>query len=157
MYARGVRSNLIFLDEHDRLRYLRLLADVVGSHSWRCLMYCLMGNHLHLLLETPRANLAAGMRRLHGDYASGFNKRHGFSGHLFQGRYGAVRIGDDAHLVTVVRYLDRNPVDAGLVRAAPDWRWSASAALRGRPAPPWLAIDRLLQLVGGSAEGLLDY
>jgi len=112
-----------------------------------------MTNHLHLLIETPRPNLAIGMQRLHGDYALGFNKRHGWVGHVFQGRYGAVRMNDDAHLVTAIRYLDRNPVEAGLARLPEEWQWSSSTALRGGPAPPWLAIGRLRSLL---PEGRLE-
>ena len=66
-----------------------LLEQVVVRHGWRCLAYCLMKNHVHLLVETPEPNLAAGMRRLHGLHAQRFNKRHGHVGHVFQGRYGA--------------------------------------------------------------------
>jgi putative transposase len=144
VFARGVRSLPIFADDLDRRRYLRLLSDVIAATGWSCLQYCLMTNHVHLLIETPTPNLAAGMCRLHGDYAVGFNKRHGFAGHVFQGRYGAVRVYDDAQLVSVVRYIDRNPAEAGLPAL---WPWCSSAALRGAPAPPWLATERLYGLL----------
>lgn len=103
-----------------------------------------MTNHVHLLVETPEPNLGVGMRRLHGDYGLRFNQRHGTVGHVFQGRYGSVRVKDDAQMVTAVRYIDRNPVKAGL---GADWPWSSSAAMRGATAPPWLAIDRLRSLL----------
>lgn len=144
VFARGVRSLPIFVDDADRRRYLRLLADIVVTKRWSCLQYCLMSNHVHLLIETLEPNLARGMCRLHGDYAAGFNKRHGFAGHVFQGRYGAVRVKDDAHLVTIVRYIDRNPVEAGLTS---QWPWCSSGVLRGEPGPPWLAKQRLFELL----------
>lgn len=152
VYARGNRAQAVFADDVDRNRYLRLLARTIEDLRWACLAYCLMTNHLHLLIETPQANLAVGMRRLHGDYALSFNKRHRSFGHLFQGRYGAVRVKDDAQLITVVRYLDRNAAEAGIVRRPEDWPWSSSAALRGATAPPWLALARLRSLISGRLE-----
>jgi putative transposase len=93
VFARGNRRQRIYLDDVDRRRYLRLLQTVVAEQRWRCLAYCLMENHVHLLVETPAANLAGGMQRLHGWYAESFNARHRHVGHLFQGRYGAAGSG----------------------------------------------------------------
>jgi hypothetical protein len=110
-------------------------------------MFCLMTNHVHLLIETPAPNLGVGMSRFHGDYARRFNDRHGTNGHVFQGRYGAVRVKDDAQLITVVRYLDRNPREAGLATDSAPWPWCSSSALRGGAGPSWLATNRLFELV----------
>ena len=153
VYARGNRSAQIFLDDVDRHLYLRLLGQAVREQEWACLSYCLMGNHVHLLIETPRPNLGSGMRKLHGKYGLRFNQRHGFVGHVFQGRYGAVRITDDEHLVTVLRYIDGNPVEAGL---GSDWPWCSSLGLRGGPAPPWLALGRLPALLPSGQIDLAD-
>lgn len=150
VYARGNRSAAIFVDDRDRRRYLRLLARAVLKQRWRCLAYCLMTNHVHLLIETPLPNLGAGMQRFHGDYALTFNRRHGLAGHVFQGRYGAVRVTSDEQLVTVARYLAANPVKAGLCLREEDWEWSSTAALRRGPAPDWLATGRLLELAGAT-------
>src|SRR5215207_1121344 len=87
--ARGNRKQEIFLDADDRATYLFLLGEVVMLRRWLCLAYCLMDNHVHLLIETPEGGLGRGMQTLHGLYAETFNKRHGRSGHLFQGRYGS--------------------------------------------------------------------
>lgn len=103
-----------------------------------------MTNHVHLLVETHEPNLGHGMRQLHGDYGRGFNGRHQTSGHVFQGRFGSVRIVDDRHLVTVVRYIDANPAEAGLDA----WPWGSSAALAAAAAPPWLRSERLAELLG---------
>jgi REP element-mobilizing transposase RayT len=85
------------------------------------------------------------MRRLHGSYASWFNVRHELAGHVFQGRYGSTRVLDEIHLITTVRYVESNPVVAGLAPTAEAWPWSG----RGAPAPPrWLATERLRQLIG---------
>ncbi|MFL5847162.1 MAG: transposase [Solirubrobacteraceae bacterium] len=149
VFARGVRAAPVFLDADDRRRYLGLLERAVQWQGWRCLAYCLLTNHLHLLIETPTANLGTGMRRMHSDYALAFNKRHGYSGYLFQGRYGSVLVKDDPQLVAVVRYIDQNPVEAGLVSTAEAWPWSSAAALRGSPAPSWLAVERLRSIAPG--------
>jgi putative transposase len=139
VYARGTRAQTVFADDVDRQLYLRLLARQLRMSDWRCLAYCLMGNHLHLLVETVRPDLGAGMRRLHGNYARYFNDRHKLVGHVFQGRYGATRIKDDVHLVTALRYVENNASEAGLA----DWPWTSAA----RPAPPWLAVERRRELL----------
>ena len=109
-----------------------------------------MDNHVHLLVETPQANLGAGMQRLHGLYAQSYNERHGSYGHVFQGRYGAVRIKTDAQLLTVTAYIARNPVAAGLCHRPDEWPWSSQAATVRGPAPLWLDVERLLSYVGAA-------
>jgi REP element-mobilizing transposase RayT len=148
VYARGNGQQPIYRDDIDRETYLRMLGRVVVRHRWQCLAYCLMGNHVHLLLETREPNLGRGMGRLHSDYAQRFNRRHGRSGHLFQGRYGAVRVQDDIQLWTVVRYIARNPVQAGMCERAEEWAWSSHRAVLGAPAPAWLDVRRLLWHLG---------
>lgn len=150
VYARGNRGATIFVDDLDRHRYLRLLASTTERCGWRCLSYCLMTNHLHLLVETPEPNLGRGMQRLQGRYGLTFNRRHGHVGHLFQGRYGAVRVTSDEQLITVVRYIAANPMQAGLCRDESEWRWSSAAAFRSGQGPGWLDLGRLFELVGSS-------
>ena len=89
MFARGNDRQAIYRDDDDRRLYLDPARRTVARKRWRCLAYCLMDNHVHLLIETPEANLGAGMQWLHGLYGRSFNDRHGRSGHVFQGRYGA--------------------------------------------------------------------
>src|SRR3712207_2854806 len=89
VWARGNDRCRIYVDDSDREIYLAILAHVARSRSWHVLAYCLMDNHVHLVVETPSTNLADGMRFLHGLYAQDFNERRGRVGHLFQGRYGA--------------------------------------------------------------------
>ena len=137
-YSRGVRRQEIFVDDDDRCAYLRALGKVVRWYRWRCLAYCLMGNHVHLLIETPQPNLGDGMRRLNGVYAHGFNRRHGHCGHVFERRYGSRRVAGDAQFVTTLRYIALNPVEAGLCEDARDWRWSSYALLVEGIAPEWV-------------------
>jgi len=109
-----------------------------------------MGNHYHLLVETPKANLAKGMRQLNGVYAQSFNRRHGRDGHLFQGRYGARLVQADEHLLGVVRYIVRNPLRAGICTRLDDWPWSSHAATIGKRPPGFLTSERLLSFLGES-------
>ena len=148
VYARGNAKQLIYLDDHDRSRYLALLAQAVTRYRWRCLAFCLMDNHLHLLIETPLPNLASGMQRTHGLYAQSFNRRHGRSGHLFQGRFGSVRVTGDAQFLMTVRYIARNPVEAGLAEDPAEWPWSSHSALLASAPPAWLDSARLLGQLG---------
>ena len=150
VYARGNRKQAIYVDDEDRVVYLRILGEVVRRQRWRCLAYCLMKNHVHLLIETPEPNLGSGMQRLHGLHAQQFNKRHRHSGHLFQGRYGAVVIKTDEQLLTVARYIVRNPVEAGLCENVDAWPWGSHAALVRGAAPRWLDSARLLAYFGAA-------
>jgi putative transposase len=148
-FARGNRKQLIFLCNQDRLLYLHMIGEVVRRTGWRVLAYCLMANHVHLLLETPRPNLGAGMQRLHGLYAQTFNRRHGHRGHLFQGRFKSVTVRTDAQLLQVARYIARNPVEAGLCARPVLYPWSSHAALlNGGSEPRWLDAARLLGFFG---------
>jgi len=156
VYARGNGQQRIFLDDQDRRTYLFLLARVIEEQDWRCLAYCLMDNHVHLLIETPRANLGRGMQRLHSRYAQLFNERHGRVGHLFQGRYGAVRIETDAQLQTTLAYIAANPVRSGLCRRACDWPWSSYRHASAGDSAGLVAIDRLTWHLGGFATDPLN-
>jgi REP element-mobilizing transposase RayT len=150
VYARGNDGRDIFIDDERRQRYLTLLARTVRRQDWRCLSYCLMTNHVHLLLETSAADLAVGMQQFHGAYVQHFNRREDRRGPLFQGRYGSTLVETDAQLVMTVGYIAHNPVKAGLVERAGEWRWSSHAATVGRAArPAWLDVQRLMGLLGG--------
>jgi putative transposase len=156
VFARGNDRRAIYRDDRDRRIYLRLLQSTVGHFRWRFLAYCLMDNHVHLLLETREANLGDGMRWLHGSYARRFNARHGSSGHLFQGRYGSVRIKTDEQLWTVAAYIAMNPVEAGLCRRADDWPWSSHPMVLSGSAPDWIDVPHLLEhfaAAGGDGRG----
>jgi putative transposase len=148
VFARGNRRLEIFLDDDDYSHYLSLLGGVVVGKRWRLLAYCLMPNHVHLLVETPEPNLARGMQYLHGFYAQDFNGRHGVSGHLFQGRYGSVRIRDDAQFVATLRYVAANPVEGSLGKDERDWPWNSYGPVVDGSAPAWLDAQRLFEHLG---------
>ena len=124
--------------------YLGILRGTVRHCRWRLLAYCLMDNHVHLLIETREPNLGSGMRRLHGTYAQRFNIRHGTCGHLFQERFGLVHIESDEQLWTVARYIAMNPVEAGMCRSPGDWPWSSHSMVAADTAPDWIDVAHLL-------------
>lgn len=143
--SRGNAREAIFLDDVDRQRFLSTLHRTVERANVLCHAYCLMGNHYHLLLETPEANLSATIHYLNGVYSQGFNRRHERVGHLFQGRFESKLIEEDSHLVVVARYIDLNPVRSDLVPNPSDWPWSSYRARIGlSEAPSFLSVDSIL-------------
>jgi len=151
--SRGNRHCTVFTDSVDRERFLSLLEDVVQRYRWRCISYCLMTNHFHLVVETPEANLGQGMHRVNGIYAQRFNQRWDLRGHLFQDRFHSVVVKSEYHMLELTRYVVLNPVRAGLCEAAEEWPWSSYCAATGRAAaPPFLARDELLQYFGRVEE-----
>jgi len=143
--SRGNARGLIFDDDHDREKFLEVLGGVVKNHRWLCYAYCLMGNHYHLLVETPEDYLSRGMRQLNGIYTQTFNRRHNRSGHLFQGRHKAILVEKDTYLLALCRYIVLNPVAAGMVAGPENWPWSSYLVTSGgAPAPELLAIDWIL-------------
>jgi putative transposase len=117
--VRGNERRAIFLDDRDRERFLRVLGESVESFDVRLYLFCLMGNHLHLVVETPRGNLGRFMHRLQTAYTVYFNRRHGRHGHLMQGRYGARLVEKEAYLLRLSRYVHLNPVFTGRLRNRP--------------------------------------
>jgi REP element-mobilizing transposase RayT len=147
--SRGDGREDIYLDDSDRTLFLDILAGVWTRFNWVVHAYCLMGNHYHLLVETPEANLSRGMRHLNGVYTQRFNRAHGRVGHVFQGRYKALFVEREAYLLELARYVVLNPVRARLVTAPGDWHWSSYRATVGQePAPPWLETRWILAAFG---------
>jgi putative transposase len=129
--ARGNRRQPLFLEDRDRELFLAILATLGLRRRWRFHGYCLMPNHYHLVLTTPRADLSAGMHWLNSAYAHGFNEIHGLDGHLFQGRFHSISVEGDGHLLEVIRYVVLNPVRARLCVYPHDWPWSSYRPMRG--------------------------
>ena len=145
--ARGNGRQPIFMDDADRERFLTVLASTVARYHVLCHAYCLMGNHYHLLLETPEGNLSRAMRQVNGVYGQGFSRRHRRPGHVLQGRFHAQVVARDAYLREVCRYVVLNPVRAGLVAHPGEWPWSSYRATAGKtPSPAWLTVDWVLAL-----------
>ena len=134
--SRGNARSDIFVDDLDRQKFLDILSSVVYKHRWICHGYCLMGNHYHLLIETPEGNLCRGMRQLNGVYTQAFNRRHGRVGHLLQGRYKSILVEKESYLLELCRYIVLNPVKAEMVNAPEDWAWSSYRATAGLTTAP---------------------
>jgi putative transposase len=133
--ARGNNGRRIFVTDDERMRFLGTVAEVVGKRSWTNLAYCLMSNHIHLILRTQEADLSDGMRDILARHAKAFNREHGRTGHLFCERFYSVDVASEAHLFAALRYVARNPVKAGLVQSAHLWRWGSYRAVVLKQAP----------------------
>jgi putative transposase len=155
---RGVDRQDIFLDGWDRLLFLRLLERSRRIYEWIVLAYCLMGNHFHLVLQTPEPTLSDGMRDLAGIYARRFNARHGRTGHLYEDRFDDEPIETESHLLETLRYVVLNPVRSNFVRHPNEWEWSSYLATAGEiAAPPFLDRENVLSLFGDDASAYRRY
>jgi putative transposase len=154
---RGNRRQAIFRDDADRRRLLERLAESVETYGVRIYLYCLMANHVHLLVETPRGNLDRFMGSVLTGYTVYFNRRHRQVGHLFQGRYGAQVVAGDDYLLRLSRYIHLNPVYlASWVRRATAERrsglrayaWSSYAGYAGlRRTEEWMVHQPVFNLL----------
>jgi putative transposase len=142
--SRGNLRAPIYLADEDRARFLGLVERACFRDGLICHAYCLMGNHYHLLVETPRANLGEAMHRINRAYAQQFNMTHEREGHVFERRYRAWVMRDRARQMEAVRYIVRNPVRAGLCSTPEEWPWSSHRATAGlRRQPPYLTVDEV--------------
>jgi putative transposase len=147
--TRGNNGRMIFTEVGDQVRFLEILGLIAAQRGWICHAYCLMGNHYHLLLETPEPDLGAGMRHLNGRYAVWFNQRNGRKDHLFGERYHPEPVLTDEHLLQAVRYIALNPVAAGLCSRPEQWPWSSFNATIGEaPLPSFHKPELLLSFFG---------
>ena len=130
--ARGNARQGIFRDDRDRIFFLKLLSESAQRFEASVLCFVLMRNHFHLVAQTHRPNLRRWMHWLLVSYTVYFNRRHHLSGHLFQGRYKSFPSQSDLHYLNLLRYIETNPVRAGLVKDAGRWAWSSFAVRQGR-------------------------
>ena len=147
--SRGNERKPIFKDDGDRELFLATLWQVSERFHWLCHAYCLMGNHYHLVIETPDGNLSKGMRQLNGVYTQAFNRRHHRVGHLFQGRFKGILVQKESHYLEVCRYVVLNPVRAKAVKQPREWAWSSYRATGGLAAVPrCLKVEEILSHFG---------
>ena len=164
---RGDRREPIFRDERDRLSFLETLGQACEKTDWQVHAWCLMLNHFHLVVETPKPNLVVGMKWFLGTYTSRFNRRHNLTGHLFSGRYKALMVegSGNGYLRTVCDYVHLNPVRAKLLKDEQrlrDYRWSSYGEYLKKPGKrvKWLRVDRVLGEMGiprDSAAGRREF
>ena len=150
---RGVNRCPIFHDDHDRRRYRQLLWQACCRHRVATHAFVLMGNHVHLLLAAPETGaISNAMRQVGQSYAQQFNLRHGRTGALWQGRFKSCLVGDDRYLLTVMRYIELNPVRAAMVADPADYRWSSVHMHLGEGRDPWLVPHPLFLALGAGAR-----
>ena len=165
---RGNRQGSVFFTDDDRRGYLRLLRDYSTKHSIEVLAYCLMTNHVHLVVVPEHgSDLHRALKPIHMRHAQRINRLRGWKGHLWQGRYFSSAL-DDTYLWAAIRYVERNPVRAGMVPRSEQYQWSSAAAHCGSTSDPVLTQSkpwqmRLAQignwrawLAAGDEEGSLD-
>ena len=147
---RGRARQPTFVGEADNQAFLDTLAEAHRLCSIEVFAYCLMGNHYHLCVRTPRGNLSRVMRHVDGIYTQRFNRRHRRDGTLFRGRYKAILVDADEYLAAVVRYIHLNPVEAGMVKMPEDYPWASHRYyVQTKGAPGWLDTAPALEQVGG--------
>jgi REP element-mobilizing transposase RayT len=126
--SRGNLRDDIFFEDKDRERFLEILSRTKERYGYLLHAYTLMGNHYHLLMETPKANISQIMQNINTSYTVFINRKHRRSGHLFQGRFKGIIVDKDEYLVTLSRYIHLNPVRAGVVERPEDYRWTSYGA-----------------------------
>jgi REP-associated tyrosine transposase len=150
---RGQSRRNIFMEDKGRQSFLDLLGDIARLWKVEIYAYCLMDNHYHLLLSTPVAGLARAMRHLDGIYTQKFNRVHHRDGALFRGRYKAILIDAEEYFLSVVRYIHKNALGAGVVSNVDRYRWSSHwGYLNKKQCPPWLDTCSVLSRFGGLKE-----
>ncbi len=162
--CRGNNGQDIFLSDRDRKCFLRTLEESCEQTGWTVHAFVLMGNHYHLLIETPEANLVAGMKWLQGTYTQRFNLANKRIGHLFQGRYKSLIIdpGNPAYFPTVSTYIHLNSIRAGLDEIPGEYPWSSCRYYMDRrlKKPKWLSIERVvnsLDFAGSTEQRRVEY
>ena len=147
--SRGNEKKAVYGSKADRVRFLSYLKSAHDRYGASIHAFCLMVNHYHLLLETPRANLSQILHHINGAYTNYYNTKRQRSGHLFQGRYKAILVQKDAYLQELSRYIHLNPVRAGLVDHPCAYPWSSYGCYVGlKTKPDWLATGELLGYFG---------
>jgi putative transposase len=144
-----------FVNDEDRMGWIRSLVRVLDAYGWKCLAFCQMGTHIHLLLLVPDTSLPLGMKQLNMGYSRDFNAQHERLGQFIRRRYGSRRVTDGRDLLGTYAYIVLNPVTAGLVPRPEDWRWSSHATALGISNDfPFIDASVVIAEAGGSSEEL---
>jgi putative transposase len=147
--SRGSNRGPIAWDGQDFDSLFGEIGRAATRHRWSVLAWCLMPNHYHVVLRTPKGGFSTGFRQINGNHSRRTNRRHARDAHLFKNRPWAVELVTAAHLVGALAYVFRNPVKDGLCSRPEDWPWSSYRATMGmEQAPAWLALDEVRPLFG---------
>lgn len=155
LIERGIRKNAIFLDKFDYEMFTEIMRKEMMRHNCILHAYCLMSNHFHLLLETDDVKVGMFMRALAGKYATFFNHRYSYKGHVFEGRYYSGLVESDRYFLQTGRYIHLNPVRAGMVKKAEDYAWSSYKTLLGMEDDKMTVRDKTLAYFG--KQGVCGY
>ncbi len=147
---RGRRGEEIFSDQTDYETFLAVLKEAGALFGVRVAAYCLMPNHYHLLVQTPAGNISRVMRQVNGIYTQRYNRRKGYDGQLFRGRYKSILVEEDNYLLEMLRYIHRNPVRAGIAESVTDYPWSSHHGYVSKAKKwGWLYKEKLLGMFSG--------
>jgi putative transposase len=155
--CRGNRSETVFADDKDKDKFLEYLIQYIEPFEMRIHAYCLMDTHLHLMIESRKPNLSEFMRRLLTAYTVWFNRRHRTCGHLFAGRFKSLVVERGEYLVSVSRYIHRNPVEAGMVDEAEDYPWSSMRIYAGKVQPGFVYTREILHWFGNKRRKYIKF
>jgi REP-associated tyrosine transposase len=145
---RGRRKEDIFLSRTDYETFIKILQETSSSWNIKIAAYCLIPSHYHLLVQTPDGNISRCMRHINGVYTQRFNRNHKTDGQLFRGRYKAVLIAADNHLLEVLRYIHKNPLRAGITKNLSDFSWSSHPGyIANTKKWQWMHKDGLLSMI----------
>lgn len=130
---RGINRQTIFEDDEDYQKFLWTMKDTKEKSGYEIYAYCLMSNHIHLLLKEVTEDLGIVFRRIGASYVYWYNWKYSRRGHLFQDRYKSEVVENDGYFLTVIRYIHQNPLKAGIVKDIADYRWSSFGEYIGEP------------------------
>jgi putative transposase len=142
--ARGNRKDKIFYEEKDYEKYLELLTDIKSREPFNLHAYCLMPNHIHLLMETKNTPPSKIIKFVHMNYAIGFNRKYDLTGHLFQGRYNSKLVMDEEYFLKASKYIHLNPTEAHIVKNPEDYRWSSYRAFMNQSQSSFITTEKTL-------------
>lgn len=155
MWVNATGHERYYVDNDDRLTWVHLLMGVLDRFDWRCVAFCQLSTHVHLIVSVPDTSLPVGMKQLNMAYSRDFNARHDRVGQFVRRRYGSRRIVDGRDLVATYAYVVLNPTTAGLCPRPEDWRWSSYGTTL-RISKDFSFVDASLAVAeaGGSTESL---
>lgn len=152
---RGINHQQIFEDQYDYIQFIKILYELIPISRYELHAYCLMTNHVHLLIRSTGESLSQLMKRLEVRFVTWYNKKYVRSGHLFENRYKSEPVEDEGYYLTVTRYILQNPVKAGLCKHILDYPWS-SVSMYFSPTPGLITTDLLRQYIN-TKETFLNY
>ena len=155
MYARGHARQDLYLDDGDRTRFIAIVRRVFREEGVRCLVWALMSNHYHFVVESGASSVSLVFQRINTRFAMHFNRRHERTGYVFQGRFGSRLVDTESYLIRLIGYVLLNPLQAGVVRtvdALQAYPWTAYPALVGSSSTRLVDVDGVLSLFGAERQ-----